>query len=206
MAVHANACDTDPVFFPYCLQVITFIPPGADYSSTWDQRDQNGDFVPPGTYAFDIAGAGCPKVTVVGNCSKPPFYVGEAKPGKSFFEPRLEVVGGMPDTGNTAFGLRVEFAVGGAPALLVLGSAPANVQVGAVSLYVSLAAPHVLVPFTLGGTPGVAGVGTAIISLPIPAAPALQGLPMHTQVLIADSGASFGLAHTRGLYFSICPN
>lgn len=203
--VHPGDCSTDPILIPNCLHVITIVPPGGEYSSVWDQRNDDGDYVKPGTYAFSIGGL-CPSVTITGTCSKPPEYVGEAKPGTAFLEPRLELAGGMPESSNAGFALRVELAVGGSSGLLIIGISPAMLPVGGGHLYVDVAAPHVLLPFQLSGAAGTPGAGIATLPLPIPAAPTLHGLPIHTQALILDVGAGGGLAHTRGLYFSVCPN
>lgn len=205
-SVHPVDCAHPPILVPYCLAVLTFIPPGTTYSSVWDQKDGDGDFVAPGTYAFGISGIDCPTVVIGGSCSVPPETLGEPGHGSSFFEPRLETVGGMPVLGNAAFGLSISFALGGAPALLLLGAEGAEIAAPFGILHVSLAAPHVLLPLTLGGAAGVAGSGGATLPLPIPAVPALQGLSAYAQALIADPGGIAGVAATAGLHFAVCPN
>jgi len=55
------------VYGPYCLTVLWPIAPGRSKSMSWDQRDQNRQQVPSGTYAFEVshdAGMCLPTVTI----------------------------------------------------------------------------------------------------------------------------------------------
>lgn len=203
-SVHPQDCSQPPIHVPNCLAVLSLIPPGGSYSSVWDQRDDHGAYVPPGAYAFTIAGL-CPQVTITGPCPMPPQSFGVAGPGSASFEPRFELFGGMPAIGNPAFGVGIAFALGGAPALMLLGAGSADTPAPFGALYVSLAGPHIILPLLLGGTPGTPGAGTASLPLPLPADATLQGLDLYLQALIADPQARAGVAHTAGLHLVICP-
>jgi hypothetical protein len=67
-AVFAGEWCEDPfVYAPVCLTVITEIAPGQSETMDWGQRDENGQRLPSGTYAFQIShdvGSCCPTVTI----------------------------------------------------------------------------------------------------------------------------------------------
>ncbi len=81
-SVHPFACGGLAVFSPFCLTVITPIPPGSSHTTSWFQNDDNGNQVPPGQYAFEVRYFDgsfatfncCPTVQV---CSSPPTAAAE---------------------------------------------------------------------------------------------------------------------------------
>jgi len=203
-AVFADVCGGPFVIVPYCLHVLTLIPPGESLSSTWDQRDQDGNQVPPGTYVFSVHDLCCVPFTVCGTCLSPPAKYGEVSYGTWDLWPRIDTAGGMPVPGNADFAITLSFAMGGAPALLLLGAAPAAQGFGWGTLYVSPAPPFLTVPLVLDGTPGAPGEGSIVIHAPVPASPTLLGLSAYAEFLVKDAGGPGGLTHTQGLRITIC--
>jgi hypothetical protein len=202
--VFKDTCGGPIVNLPYCLSVLTFVPPGESMSSTWDQRDQDGNQVPPGTYVFSVADTCCVPFTVCGACATPPAKYGEVSYGTFGSWPRLDTAGGMPSPGNGAFQVTLSFGIGGAPALLLVGGAPAEQGFGWGTLYVQPSAPFVTLPLVLGGEPGLPGAGELVLPAAIPDDAALLGVSLYLQALLADPGGAGGLTHTQGLQITIC--
>ncbi|HET6201333.1 MAG TPA: VCBS repeat-containing protein [Planctomycetota bacterium] len=94
--------------------------------------------------------------------------------------------------------IRVTGGLGGAPAVLVLGTQPANTPILGGTLLVN---PVFAAAFTLGGPPGVPGAGSAFFSWF--ADPLLAGLTFYKQVGILDPSAPLGIAISNGIQISI---
>jgi hypothetical protein len=204
-AIFSGTCGGPIIHVPYCLDILVFIFPGETRTALWDQRDQDGNQVPPGTYVFSVPDLCCVPFTVCGGCTQPPFKYGEVSYGTFGYWPRLDTAGGMPSPGNADFRVTLDFAIGGAPALLLAGAAPAAQAFGWGTLYVAARAPFFSVPLVLGGTAGVPGAGALSLPAPIPDDALLLGLQLYVQALVADPGGAGGLTHTQGLRLTICP-
>ncbi|MFG0316672.1 MAG: hypothetical protein ACF8XB_05325 [Planctomycetota bacterium JB042] len=211
--VKKTDCNGAAVFSPICLQVITPIQPGASSSFTWDQKDDLGQPVAAGTYAFDIKLTNmngqslsfCVPVTIGPSCPTPPTAYGAGNPGTGGLVPTLGASGGQPQIGNPSFALDIANGLGGAPAILFVSPNPANLPVSFGTLLVDLTPPFLQLPFTLGGAAGVGGAGSAVIPAPIPNDANLIGAVVHLQCMVGDPASSDGISHTAGLTFGVCP-
>ena len=96
----------------------------------------------------------------------------------------------------------IEDGLGGAFALLPLALAPAAFPFKGGTLLIDPIAP-VILTLTLGGTPGGAGEGSAILPVYLPDDPLLDGLSVFLQAVVPDAGASHGLAMSAGLEMAI---
>jgi FG-GAP-like repeat len=95
--------------------------------------------------------------------------------------------------GSSTASLRIERALGGTTAYLLVGLNQANIPgFGGTSLYV--APPFVILSFHLSGAPGVPGDGG--IELPIVMFP---GLKVYAQAAAIDASTIFGFVATGGL-------
>jgi len=205
-SVREEDCDGALVQVPLCLAVLVPIPPGGSHTNVWAQTDTTGNLVAPGVYAFDLALPVdcCPTVTVTGGCAGPPQPYGDGGAGTGGFAPILDAEGGLPLIGNAAFGERILFGVGGAPAALLLGAGETSLGFDWGTLLVDPFLPVFVFPAVLGGTPGQSGAGSALIPLPIPNDPGLVGIQVATQAIVLDAGSSGGFSHTQGVRFTIC--
>lgn len=210
-SVHpGTTCSTVPVMVPICAQVITPIPPGTSKSFVWDQKDDLGKQVAPGFYSFKIkfftpggSDSCCPSVEIVDPCPDPVHY-GQGDTGTGGIVPEIGSVGD-PQVGNQNFQIVLQRAVGGAPAGLFVGAAPASIPAPWGTFLVSLTPPPIALFFQVGGTPGAPGQGSAVIPAPIPNNPGLAGASAYLQALFQDPGSSGGISHTDGLRVDICP-
>ncbi|MCI0586450.1 MAG: integrin alpha [Planctomycetes bacterium] len=125
-----------------------------------------------------------------------PFGTGCA--GTGGIAPSIAAFGGPPGAGNPTFGLAVTRGLGGAPALLFLGSLPypAGLPLGGCSLHLDGAVLAVPPPAFLSGPFGSAGAGHRLQGLPIPGDPALVGASAHFQWAVLDLGSPNGLFTT----------
>ncbi len=90
---------------------------------------------------------------------------------------------------------------GGAAALLILGFARASTPFVGGQLLV--ATPWVIVPLVLDGTPGASGDGDVVVTDTLPADPALVGVIVDFQAVIADPAALQKLALSNGAEMTI---
>ena len=102
---------------------------------------------------------------------------------------------GCPDVGATVL-VQLGQGLGGAPALLLVGNAPASQPKWGGTL---LAAPTLVVPLVLSGPSGTPGAGGATLAGTEPADAALIGAAAWWQALVADGAAPAGLALSPGL-------
>lgn len=102
---------------------------------------------------------------------------------------------GCPDLG-AGLTLTLSVAVGGAPGMLLVGVAPAALPkwTGTVLVTRSL-----LLPFVLGGSPGVAGAGSLSLPTIVPGTAALVGSSAFLQALVTDPGAAAHVSLSPGL-------
>ncbi len=92
--------------------------------------------------------------------------------------------------------LEIRNGLGGAPALLITGFARATIPFAGGDLLV--ATPWILVNLVLGGAAGVGGAGTLDLTDTIPDDPAIVGVLVDFQVLVADPAAQKKLALSNG--------
>jgi hypothetical protein len=118
--------------------------------------------------------------------------------GSGGFVPTL-TASGCPDLGSTLT-VQVTGGLGGAPALLLLGSAPAAQPKWGGTLLVSAL---VGVPLVLSGPGGVGGAGSATLAGSVPGDSSALGVSAFLQLLVADSGAPAGVALSAGLKLQI---
>ena len=59
-------------------------------------------------------------------------------------------------------------------------------------------------PVAISGPPGVPGMGTGSLAVPLPANPMFEGQQLTAQGFIADAGAPGGLAMTSALVLDFC--
>ncbi|HET6204640.1 MAG TPA: VCBS repeat-containing protein [Planctomycetota bacterium] len=95
---------------------------------------------------------------------------------------------------------RITGGIGGGLGVFAIGDQPASVPIVGGTLLTTVL---FLFGFPLGGTPGVAGEGSATI--PWTAGPGLGGLTIYQQVGILDPGAPQGVSLTNGLRYTIGP-
>lgn len=124
--------------------------------------------------------------------------LGAGTPGTGGLAPRHFAQGGLPQTGNAAWGLRVEDAQPGAFVYLGVGTSESALPVLGGTLIASL--PHVI---QLGGFADAAG--TLSLGLPVPASPGLAGASVVSQAIAADAGAPAGFAFSAGLRTTVMP-
>jgi hypothetical protein len=127
---------------------------------------------------------------------------GPGTAGSGGLVPTARGSGGMPFLGNSAFGLQLANALGGAGAILGLADRP-----GPVALPGFPGSPLLIDPGTssffillTGVTGGVGpGSGSWLVPAPIPAVPSLLGAAVLAQFAVLDPGATGGAAFTNGL-------
>ena len=136
-----------------------------------------------------------------------PYVVrGEGTAGTGGFVPRLLPVGGLPQPGNSAFGLAADRLLGGRNSLLLV-----SVHEGAAPVFGGTL--FALPPFffvevvATGGTSGVGGSGSFTRVFGIPNQLALLGLSVVSQLVVADSGGPLGHARvlSNGLRITFGP-
>ncbi len=133
----------------------------------------------------------------------PPVTYGTGSPGTGGIVPRLTSSGGLPLSGNANFAYEISDAVGGSSALLVISLAPeSGIPFQGGQLLVDLTNTAVVTGLALGGTPGVAGAGTATFPAAIPTG--FDGFDLYAQAFVVDSGSPTGTALTAGLALEFC--
>ncbi|MEM7310918.1 MAG: VCBS repeat-containing protein [Planctomycetota bacterium] len=145
----------------------------------------------------DVVAAGGGEVRAALNQTPCPSLVapyGSGCPGSGGFVPELGLTG-CPEAG-ASFDLNVSSGLGGAAAVLLIGSSEANVPIAAgCSLLLGGLLPTSLA-LGLGGD--AAGLGSTV--LPIPLQPTVPpGVVVTTQVFVLDPGVPSLLAATNGL-------
>jgi hypothetical protein len=121
---------------------------------------------------------------------------GTGMPGSGGLVPTL--TGGSLGCGAGEHSIIIENGLGGASGRLWVGLATGDLYpFYGGHLYISFAAPWVVIPIQLGGPPGVAGAGTLVIPGAdlVPYAP----LTIYLQASIIDAGSPYGVALTPAL-------
>ncbi len=103
--------------------------------------------------------------------------------------------------GNHAFGVTLDSAVGGGSGFLIVGSAPLDAY--GPGFWVNVAPLFISPPIALSGTAGAPAQGDVALTLAVPNLPVLVGVDAYFQWAVADAGATFGYAATRGLRLTI---
>jgi hypothetical protein len=150
-------------------------------------EDLDGKHRPAGA-GFDIGSS------EFGACFGAVAGYGAGLAGSGGFVPALTATG-CPDAG-AVLTLHIGSALGGAPALLLIGTSPAALPKWGGTVLVSAA---VVVPLALSGPAGAAGAGAASLPAAVPNDPAIDGLAADLQVLVADAGAPAGVTLSAGL-------
>lgn len=188
---------------------------GAIQDSSWRDLQYNLNFVLGGAqsvvFRFELATDASGnrggwnlddiEISFLSDCM-PPVSYGQGVAGSGALVPTLEQVGD-PVLGNSAFALRSEQLLGGAPSALLISFAPANVAVLGVTLLVDPAFAITL-PTVAQGSVGQPGVGTATWSAPIPSDGLLDGGTVYTQVLSIDAAGPLGVSSSAGLRVRVC--
>jgi hypothetical protein len=125
--------------------------------------------------------------------------------GTGDFEAELSALVVPPQVGLARFGINGIHLLGGAPAWLVLGYAPAQLPLFGIELAVDPQRLLAVLPLAVSGSAGVGGIGVFEKLLPIPPLPELAGLSIHAQALVLDPAGPQGFAASAGLAFDICP-
>lgn len=212
-SVHETGCGAPSVLSLFCGGSLVPVGPGQTKTQTWDQTDDFGGPVGPGTYAFKgfIYDPSFTKVNFcaqveVSSCPTPPTHYGPASAGTGGVTPKLGHRG-EPKVGNSLFELQLADVVGGANALFLLGAAdPAGTPVGWGTFLLDGNLPVIASPVVaLGGTPGNAGEGFLTLLAPIPANNSLAGAAVSLQLVALDVQSVGALSHSSGFTITICP-
>ncbi len=196
---------TAPVFAPFCLTVLTPVPPGTQLSQTWDQKGNCDQQVPPGLYTVvvnAVPGGSCNFPLTISPCPAgaiSSFGTGCGS-GAACGGPATLTLQDCPVNG-TIVTFRLANGPANAPSALALGGSntswmgvPLPIPIGlGCSILVSL---DVILPGPL-----TASDGLALFPASIPADPALVGQTVYAEGAAIASGtvrATNGLAVTIG--------
>jgi hypothetical protein len=108
-----------------------------------------------------------------------------------------------PSVGNSSFHVIVADALGGTPAMLLVGAGQGSVSTGWGTFLLEPSGPVFSTVISMPGTAGAAGQGHLFIHAPIPNDPALVGASACLQALIQDASSSGGISHTNGLRVTV---
>ncbi|MCI0587179.1 MAG: hypothetical protein L0323_10100 [Planctomycetes bacterium] len=183
-----SALGASPVFAPFCLTVLTPVPPGTQLSQTWDQKGNCDQQVTPGLYTVvvnAVPGGSCNFSLTIDPCtagSISSFGAGCGN-GAACGGPATLTLEDCPVIGTTVT-FRLANGPANAPSALALGASntswmgvPLPIPIGlGCSILVSL---DVILPGPMTGPEGL-----ALFPGSIPADPALVG-----QTIYAEGGA-----------------
>ncbi len=126
--------------------------------------------------------------------------LGPGTSGTGGVVPRLSLGSGSC-TG--AFSLKMDDALGGASALLFVGTQAGAIPAAGGTLYVDAFTPPFLsIPLPLGGTPGAPGAGSLLLVQDLTG---YLPLTLVFQYAVIDSGAAFGHALSNGVQIDMAP-
>lgn len=187
-------------------------------SDNTNSAGQYSVVVPAGTYrvtysppysvplgAFEIASllVNTNKVqnAVLPNC---PFFttVGVGTPGLGGITPQVSASGGAPRLGNSDYAVHVTQGRGGAFGIVFYSLNPPSNPLPSPMQPQSPMSRRIV---SLNGPIGVAGVGSASFSLPIPQDPFFSGNLVRAWFRVRDGAAAGGLSSTHELRATICP-
>lgn len=188
---NSNASGLYSIVVPAGNLRVTFRPPGFNLGLGSDVRSNvlvSADTLLDGSLPF---------------CAAPVNY-GAGLAGTGGFVPHLSSSGGVPANGNPAFAFELSGGRGGAFAALILSLQQRSLPSLGGTLLVSVSpAVSVRVLTTLGGTPGVAGAGSARVTPLLPIGLA-AGFDLFAQFAVRDPLAPQGWALSDGLRFRVC--
>ena len=204
-SVHPTSCAQPAIFTASCNPGPFTLGTGSIFIGAWDQRDDQGVLVAPGTYEFTIPIVGQPDCCVpvtIGPCPNPtPF--GNSGAGTGSFLPTL--TGPAPAQVGQPLTLDIQNGLGGAQSLLLIGFTPTDMEVPFGNLYVDVGLPFLQLALPLQGASGAPGEGALSLNAAIPNDPTLASLRLYLQVLILDTGSDGWISHTPGVELYICP-
>ncbi len=128
---------------------------------------------------------------------------GAGTAGSGGYVPVLSTVGD-PTLGNLAFEIDGSQIRGGAACLLAVGVARNDYFVKGITLLVDLAPPAFFIPVVASGPAGSPGVGTFALFEEIDDDPALDGIEIDMQILVADPANPKKLAASQGRAVWLC--
>ena len=182
------------VIVPTGTLKVSFAPPG--FSLPYAEQDVLG-----------VSAAG--DLTLNGSLPTCPFStpIGTGSAGSGGIVPSLTSTGGAPRADNKAYGFNLTGALGGAPAFLSNSFTGTFGQRGfAMPGFGSALGASQPVVFhgttLLGGTPGVAGSGSAFFPLPVDNA--FVGITTVARVYVLDANAGGSLSSSNGLVVTFC--
>jgi thermitase len=141
------------------------------------------------------------KISTFDHCTDPVTY-GQGTPGTGGVEPLISFAQGPPFIGNQNFKITGSNMFGASSGVFLVGFAQAYINLGQ-GLIVNVAPPYIIVQISTSG-PGLPGVGTVEVPVPIPNDVSLDGLAFDTQFLVHDGGGPLGFQATKGLESVIC--
>jgi hypothetical protein len=142
--------------------------------------------------------------TIVPRCP-PPTHYGTGSPGSGAHVPTLTASGGESRLGNGSFRIDGDRLLGGSTCFLLLGTKKSEIPLAGINLLVDPGSWILFLPVPAGGKPGVPGVGTLRIPMPVPNDPRLIALELYFQVVAIDPGSPKGIAAASdGLSVVIC--
>ncbi|MCA8970407.1 MAG: hypothetical protein KDC95_11500 [Planctomycetes bacterium] len=122
---------------------------------------------------------------------------GSGSPGSGAAVPSLWC-NSTPRPGNNAFALEIEGGLGGAPAITYMSPNSADLTISGLRLLVDLTIAVPLPVVVLQGSGN--GNGNATLQAPLPNLAVLEGLPLHFQTYVLDTGGQWlGFSATQGL-------
>ena len=175
-----------------CPAVLVPVPPNGTYAFTWDQRDDTGQLVPPGTYWFDAHAWSSGFTTLYRDW----FCISIQPPG----EPALTAAGAAHLGQNTP--LQISAPAQANALYIAAASLSSNDPITVPGLATCLSAPIFIGPFTapVGALDG--GGSSNGLELIVPAAPSALWQGLHVQALLLGNN---GLALTNDLSFTVQP-
>jgi hypothetical protein len=165
-------------------------------------RPAAGDLDEDGALDLVLAHGGSGNVSLLLNQLNTFEPVGTGTPGTGGFVPGLEGLGHTTLGGTIT--LELQAGLGGAPALLWIGTGPLPDHP-----FLAMESIAGELPLLLSGAPGTAGAGGFSFTTHLPNIERFAGLELVLQVVVVDAGASgagpSGLVFSNGVSFTILP-
>ncbi len=188
----ANTVDTGWVAVEYDISTQVGNSPTIEIYFT---LDTDGGTVMGGWTIDDV------EIFYVSDCTPAQIY-GQGTPGTGAAVPAISEQG-IPSVGSTTYQVNCSNMLGGANAWLGIGLQSTNQTVLGFNLLID---PIVVtIPATASGSTGVAGAGSAGLTMSIPNTPSLDDSLLFCQWIIADFGSPGGyVAGSEGMRVKIC--